>query len=318
MDIEFEKGIVVQVDPSQQPDEWLQTTATEILAAAEARGLELTALAGTTALTESAEVVTTPEVATDPTDLRESLLSSFDAAYDAYASVLDTVNTARAEVKGRKGKKPEQLPTIDRDTIRSDVEAILANEAVVAELAADIDHFTRNPEAGSPEPGYDVLVVADGLTETDDHAIVNALEARIGSGYTPYIRPEAYNDKRERVVTGKGYRIVFAPRHYNVPSGTAGQQTEWMKDANRKSSATELQTATDAEAATRATQLVASGEVAKGMSTNYDRTYYRRSDQTPLDDDVSRFYVNDYGWSYLGKSYVHRGNPTRALVVAKA
>lgn len=246
------------------------------------------------------------------------MLSSFDAAYDAYASVLDTVNTARAEVKGRKGKKPEQLPTIDRDTIRSDVEAILANEAVVAELAADIDHFTRNPEAGSPEPGYDVLVVADGLTETDDHAIVNALEARIGSGYTPYIRPEAYNDKRERVVTGKGYRIVFAPRHYNVPSGTAGQQTEWMKDANRKSSATELQTATDAEAATRATQLVASGEVAKGMSTNYDRTYYRRSDQTPRDGSVSHFYVNVYGLSGLGKSFVHRGDPARALVVAKA
>ena len=205
-------------------------------------------LATTEALSDTPvtpEVVATPEAVTDPSDLRESLLSGFEAAYNTYAGVVETVNTARAQAKGR--KKPEQLAVIDQDTVRTTLEAMLENEAVVAELAADIDHFAKSPESDSPEAGYDVLIVADGLTETDDHAIVNALEARIGSGYTPYIRPESYNDKRERVATGNGFRIVFAPRHYNVPSGTAGQQTEWMKDANRKSTATELQTATDAE-----------------------------------------------------------------------
>ncbi len=262
------------------------------------------------------EMTATPEVVTDPSDLRESLLSGFEAAYNTYAGVVGTVNTARARAKGR--KKPEQLAVFDQDTVRTTLEAILENEAVVAELAADIDHFTRNPESGSPEAGYDVLVVADGLTETDDHAIVNALEARIGSGYTPYIRPESYNDKRERVATGKGFRIVFAPRHYNVPSGTASQQTQWMRDANQKTTATELQTATDAEALTQATALVASGEVATGKSTNFDATYYRRFDQAPHDDRVSYVYVRGYGESNLDVSCVRIGFPTRALVVPKA
>ena len=276
-------------------------------------------LATTEALSDTPvtpEVVATPEAVTDPSDLRESLLSGFEAAYNTYAGVVETVNTARAQAKGR--KKPEQLAVIDQDTVRTTLEAMLENEAVVAELAADIDHFAKSPESDSPEAGYDVLIVADGLTETDDHAIVNALEARIGSGYTPYIRPESYNDKRERVATGNGFRIVFAPRHYNVPSGTAGQQTEWMKDANRKSTATELQTATDAEALTQATALVASGEVATGKSTNFDATYYRRFDQTPRDGYVSDACVNGNGESNLDLSYVHADYPARALVVPKA
>ena len=289
----------------------------EILQAVERRGLFVGPLATTEAL--NSEVVPVPEAVTDPSDLRESLLAGFDAAYATYSSVLDSVNTARANVKVKRGgKKPEQLAVIDQDTVRNELETILASEAVVAELAADIDHFTRNPESGSPEAGYDVLVVADGLTETDDHAIVNALEARIGSGYTPYIRPEAYNDHRDRVITGKGYRVVFAPKHYNVPSGTASQQTQWMRDANRKATASELQTATDAEALTQATALVVSGEVAKGKDTNFDATYCRRFDQTPRDGYVSRVCVRDYGLAYLDGSSVHYGNPARALVVPKA
>ncbi len=275
---------------------------------------------GPLATTEAldAEVVPVPEAVIDPSELRESLLTGFEAAYSTYVSVVETVNTARAEVKGR--EKPEQLAVIDQDAIRSELEIILASEAVVAELAADIDHFTRNPESGSPEAGYDVLVVADGLTETDDRSIINALEARIDSGYTPYIRPEAYNDNRERVVTGNGFRIVFAPKHYNVPHGTVSQQTQWMRDANQEATATELQTATDAEALTQATALVASGEVAKDKDTNYDATYYRRFDQAPHDDRVSVVCVNGYGYdrSYLGGSYVRFRDPARALVVPKA
>ena len=289
-------------------------TNEEILQAVERRGLFVGPLATTEAL--DSEIVPVPEAITAPSELRESLLSGFEAAYNTYASVVETVNTARAEVKGR--KKPEQLAVIDQDTVRSELETILASEAVVTELAADIDHFTRNPESGSPEAGYDVLVVADGLTETDDRSIINALEDRIDSGYTPYIRPEAYNDKRDRVVTGKGFRIVFAPKHYNIPSATASQQTQWMRDANQKATATELQTATDAEALTQATALVASGEVVKGKNTNFDATYYRRFDQAPRDDAVSFVCVDRYGESDLGGSSVHYVNPARALVVPKA
>lgn len=254
----------------------------------------------------------------------ESLMASFDIAYLGYSTQVETVNAARAEVKGR--KKPAQLEVVSEDTIRADVEAILADETFMAELQADVDHFTKNPEVDSPVAGFDIRVIPEGLNAADEKVLAKdqqlRIKAALGINYNkPYIRPEAYNDKRTPETTGKGYRIVFAPRHYNVPKGTTTEQTAWMKTQNQRTTATELQTATDTEALSHIDRLLADNTSPKGAGYDVDRyrqSYFRRFDQAPHDDSVSGVYVFGNGLLFLGRSFVHDDRSTRALVVPKA
>lgn len=281
----------------------------------ERRGMEVPVIAGTVAVSEAVESIT---LSTSPEQAPlspESLLEGFDQAYQTYGFVLDATNSARAEAKGR--KKPAQLETVSADDIRTDVEALLANEDVIAELQAEVDHFVANPEADSPAPGFDLVIVPEGLTASDEQAVAEGVQAKITTDYTPYIRPEAYNDKRTPEVTGKGYRIAFAPRHYNVPKGTAAEQTKWLTAYNQQTAATELQTATDAEALAYINGLADTGAL-DNPSTRFDQTYFRRSDQAPHDGCVSVVCVFGDGGLFLDGSDVRNVDPARALVVPKA
>ena len=125
----------------------------ELLAEVEKRQLA----AGSLAL-EGASTATSPETSTPetPTITAESLLATFDGAYQSYGLLVDTANSARATAKGR--KKPTQLETVDAKTIRDDVEALLSDPATLQELQAEIDHFTKNPEGGSPEAGFNLII----------------------------------------------------------------------------------------------------------------------------------------------------------------
>ena len=188
----------------------------------------------------------------------------------------------------------------------------------MAELQAEVDYFTANPEADSPTPGFDLVIIPESLTVHDEQAIAKDLQGKIPSDYEqPYIRPEAYNDDRTPEVTGKGYRLAFAPRHYNVPKGTAKNQANWMNGNNRRTTATELQTATDAEAMAFINDLVDTKQL-DNPNTRFDQTFFRRFDQAPHDDVVSDVCVDGNGWLFLGESDVHRDYSSRALVVPKA
>jgi hypothetical protein len=279
---------------------------TELLAEFERRNIAIPT--GSLAL----EGATTPE----RTPLTpEALLSTFDTAYQTYGFLLDTANGARADTRGR--KKPAQLETIDPETIRAEAEALLANPAVLEELQTEIDRFTSNPEVDSPEAGFDLVIVPEGLTTADEQAIAESVQAKITTAYRPYIRSDRYNDTRTPEVSGKGYHLAFAPRHYNVPAGTTSQQTKQMNAQNQTTEATSLQTATDAEALAAINNLVDTKQL-DNPSTRFDQTYYRRFDQAPFDDVVSRVYVRGDGRLDLDGSYVHYGRPARALVVPKA
>ena len=326
MDFET-NGIKVSVSPAELTNEQLTGLAQEVAEAACARNLELPAfLAGGLAVEASAAPTTSPETP-DPEALAitaESLLATFDTAYQGYGLLVRAANGARVEAKGR--KKPEQLAAVDAKTIRADVETILASPDVVAELQAELDRARAYPETDSPEPGFRLMIVPESLAESDEQAIAADLQLQLknqlGVDYkTPYIRPAQYNDKRTPAVSGKGYRIAFAPTHYNVPGGTASTQTKWMDGRNQSLSATELQTATDAEAMQFISQLLADSQLPVGRDYNparYHATYFRRVDQAPVGGRVSGVCVDGCGWLDLDGSNVHVDNPTRALVVPKA
>lgn len=305
------------------PGEDLVVLAEEVLEVAKARELAIPSLVGSVTVAETAAVEELP-VPTESSETAaperaplsaESLLATFDTAYQTYSSLVDTSNAQRAEVKGR--KKPEQLEATDANTVKADVEAILATPGVLEELQAEVDFFTRNPEVDSPEAGFDLVIVPEDLTATDEQAIAKNVQTKITTQYSPYIRSEAYNDKRTPAVTGKGYRVAFAPRHYNVPKGTANQQTNWMNAKNQATVATELQTATDGEALAQISNLGANGEL-NDPDTRFDRTYFKRFDQAPLGGFVSNVRVNGFGGLFLGESRVRNGGSARALVVPKA
>ena len=303
-------------------DEALLETAQAALEIVKDRNLEIPGLAGAvsvaeTTTKETVTTTTTPEATPTPeapTIDSETLLATLDTALTTYGSLLDTVNGERAKVKGR--KKPEQLKAVDQGAIRAEVETLVSSPAILADLQAEADYFTANPETNSPAVGFDIVVIPEGLTATDEQAIARDVQAKITKDYTPYIRDDRYNDKRTPEVTGKGYRVAFAPRHYNVPSDTTANQTKWMNSANESTSSTQLQTATDSEALAQINNLHATGEL-NDTTTRYDKSYFRRFDQAPVGACVSRVFVFDYGELFLDESFVHRDRSTRALVVPK-
>jgi hypothetical protein len=290
----------------------------ELLAEVEKRQLATGSLALESTLQTGLESsVDSPEAPTpEHAPLAESLRASFDTAYQSYGLLVNVANGVRAEAKGR--KKPAQLEAVDAKTIRADVEALLANPDFMSELQTEIDHFTKHPEVGSPEAGFNLIIVPEGLTTADEQAAARNIQTKIPSRYKePYIRPAGYNDPRTPEVTGKGYRLAVAPRHYNVPKGTASIQTNWMNTANQRTTATELQTATDAEALAAINNLVNDNEL-DNPATRFDQTYFRRFDQAPVGDRVSDVGFYGDGWLDLDRSHVHDDNPARALVVPKA
>ena len=223
----------------------------------------------------------TPPTPEAPVVTSESLLATLDTALTTYMSQLDVANAARADVKGRRHDKPALLEAANQDDIRAEVEALAADPVVLAELQAEADYFTANPEKDSPAVGFDIVIVPEGLTDTDEQAIARDVQAKITTQYSPYVRDSRYNDRRTPEVTGKGYRIAFAPRHYNVPSDTTKNQTKWMDAVNGLSGATELQTATDAEALAQINNLQAVGEL-NDPNTRFHTSYFRRFDQAPV------------------------------------
>ena len=295
-----------QVTPEQVAS---TLTNDELLQAMHERGL----VVGSVAVDSTSETIKSPEA---PTLTPESLLRSLDTALVTYGSFVNTVNTARAEVK--RHKKPAQLEVVDADIIHRDVEALLANKHLMAELQAEIDYFTANPEEGSPEAGFELVIVPEGLSASDEQAIAHNLQGKIPSSYSkPYIRPNHYNDKRASEVTSKGYRLAFAPRHYNVPKGTTAYQTSWMRVNNQRTTATKLQTATDGEAMSYINGLVDNRQL-DNPGIRFDQTYFRRFDQAPRVVYVSLVRVYGYGRLDLGGSRTAYDYPARALVVPKA
>lgn len=271
-------------------------------------------VAGTTAVAETLQPPT-PEFTTLTPEL---LLGTFDTAYQTYSFLVGTVNARRAVAEGREDKRPEQLNFVHYDTPRAEVDALLANEAFIAELQTELDYFTVLPETDSPKPGFDIIIVPEGLTERDEQVIARAVQAKLNTRHSYYIRPYGYNDSRTLAVTGKGYRIVIAPRHYNIPKGTTVVQTNWMDTKNNQaSSATGLQTATDAEALAQINNLLINGGL-NDSNTCFNKSCFRRFDQIPFRDRVSGVCVNGGGKLRLDESGFDGAYSTRALLVPKA
>lgn len=274
----------------------------ELLEAVESRGLAV----GTTAIGESVEAPSHRLTA-------EVLLSTLDSAIETYCDFTQVINTDRTH----RSRKPVEV--IDTETIRADVEALLADENVLTDLRADFDFFTNNPVEGSPDVGFDIVIMPEGLEFDDAIALAFHLQAKL-NGERPVVG-KRFQDEEPTATNGKGYRIAFAPRHFNVPGATtAGYQKEWLKLNNTVLTATELQTATYNEALFAIDIVFKQGD--SPLADDYDngrveKSYWRCFDATPYLDDIPYTVVSTLGIVNISGSDFHRAPNTRVLFIPK-
>ena len=321
MDFKITEGFRVEGATASVPIEELgndEVTAAleELSSVAEARGLWVPAGVGSLALegtTHPEATSISPELTPEASVInRESLLATLDTAFLTYSFQLSAVNKQRAKVRGR--KKPDQLKVVDLGVIRAKVETLISNPDILADLADEADYFANIPETYSPEVGFNIVIVPEGLTDTDNQAIAEDLQARINLDYCPYVRSSIHNDQRITELSGEGFHVVFAPQHYNIPRGDTTTQTKWMKAANTRTTATQLKTATDSEALAQINNLLATGAL-DDPDTCFDVSYFRRFDQAMVSGFVSVVYVNNNRKTILGISDLRYREPSRALVV---
>jgi hypothetical protein len=224
-----------------------------------------------------------PRVTLD--ELRIDMLYDFIKSYKVYDTFIRYVNKDRA--MRRHGKNTVQIQTVGSEVIYKRVNNILDNDGVMAELVDNIEYFTRYPESKKPKPGYRLLIVPDGLTETDDLAI--AMQHWTDVPTERLLRPMNYNAQHP-IGSDEGYHIVFAPRHLNVPSMPASRQDAWTDYYNSQTNYISLRPATDTEALAH-TALIPCVHNSYGQNRTWDLTFYRRFDEDPQEGDVSSFYV---------------------------
>jgi len=105
------KGVVVQVNPAEQPDEWLFSAAQEIADAAKERGLELPFATGAVAVEGAMQADSAIETL-DPADVKETITGLLTPAYSGFQTTVEQINSSR--------KKKGQIAVASQETIAAE------------------------------------------------------------------------------------------------------------------------------------------------------------------------------------------------------
>lgn len=269
--------------------------------------------------TTSLEILTPEEQA-----YKAEALEALRVSHGSYVSVMDAINST----KNRRATN-NRLPVANEAEAQAALEAVLTPAMIRAERA-QIAEFTANPEANSPEPGFDtVFIPTKALTAADENAVATSLQGKLPAyDGGPYVYEPLHNqatahhgentrDTETKVVA------VRVPHHLNLRSGTVAEQKAAILTHNQDpEQGTTLQTANDLIAMMHIATLIDRG-VINTTTEYYDKarfwtTYYKDVLAAPQDGIVSSVYVNDAALFYRLGSFVDRANPSRALVVPRA
>ena len=297
MDIEG-KGVTVQVNPTEQSDGWLIGAAQEIAEAAEARGLELPAFAGTVA------VEATTEVSVDPPEVKEAITGRLDTAFTGYQTIAEQLNGLR--------KKKEQVEVADQETVAREFEAWFTEDklAYVAE-AMEADPELRFILIGTPD-----------VTATADEAIKLAETFGKGQPYSTSVWSEIVKRYTPEQLSGtnpaNGNQVQFGlvPNKFNPDLyGTVTQQGAAL--AKLQADMPDLRVPSFLEDMTFWQTLRAQGDSLKEGAV-FDRTYIRHFDlpEQRIGGDVYVLRSSVYGGGQpnVGASVVPDDYYGRALV----
>lgn len=297
MDIEG-KGLKVRINPAEQPDDWLLSASQEIAEAAEARGLELPAFAGTVA------VEATTEVSVNPTELKEAITGQLGAAFTGYQTVAEDLNGTR--------KPEEQFDPVSQEAVAEEFAAWFTGEKA--------EQVARDMEA-DPELRF-TLIATPNETATADEAIKLAKTFGEGQPYSTDVWTKIVKRYTPEQLSGtnpaNGNKVQFGlvPNKFNPDLyGTVPQQRAAL--AKLQADRPNLRVPSFLEDMALWRTLRAQGNtLTKGQV--FDRTYIRHFDlpEQRIDGGVyvlSSYVYND-GKPNVNVSIVRYDRSGRALV----
>lgn len=200
MDIE-RKGLTISVDVGIESDQWLLDAAAEIRVAAEARGLEIPAFAGGTAVQETVEVVETtsefiPETA-------ETLKTQLPSAIRGYQAVMGSLNEGK--------RKSNKVETATEEDLQTELDVWLTPER--------LDTVNAIKEA-QPEVSFTLVATPNVPMSAGD---IKKVAERFGRNqpYSTYTWDDLYNRYTAGQLSGTDDfgTDAFTPVHFSlIPS----------------------------------------------------------------------------------------------------
>lgn len=266
--------------------------------------------------TTSLEILTPEEQA-----YKAEALEALRVSHGSYVSVMDAINST----KNRRATN-NRLPVANEAEAQAALEAVLTPAMIRAERA-QIAEFTANPEANSPEPGFDtVFIPTKALTAADENAVATSLQGKLPAyDGEPYVYEPLHNQATAHGGNDTDNTVIAVrvPHHLNLRRGTVAEQKAAIETHNQDPEQdTTIQTASDLVAMMHIATLIASGELDTTTTEGYDEarfwaTYYKDVLATPRGGIVPGVYVSADARFGRVCSNVYRDSPSRALVVPR-
>lgn len=266
--------------------------------------------------TTSLEALTPEEQA-----YKAEALEALRLSYGSYESVMGAMNSTEERKAAR-----NKLPVASVAEAQAALEAVLTPAMIQAERA-QIAEFTANPEANSPEPGFDtVFITTKALTAVDENAVAAYLQSKLPA-YTgePYVYKSLHNETTAHRGDSTETKVVAVrvPRHLNLRRGTVAEQKSVILAHNQDPKQnTTLQTASDLVAMMHIATLIDRGAI-DPTTEDYDEarfraTYYKDVLAAPRGGVVPVVFVDDNARFNRDRSCVSVVGPSRALMVPRA
>lgn len=252
-------------------------------------------------------------------------LKGLRLSHGSYVSVMEAIN---GTAKRRAGRGQNKLPVASVAEAQAALEAVLTPAMIRAERA-QIAEFTANPEANSPEPGFDtVFITTKALTAADENAIAAHLQRKLPAYpgksyiYEPLHNESTAHRGNDTDDTETKVVAVRVPRHLNLRRGTVDRQKAAIEAHNQDPGQnTTLQTASDLVAMTHIATLIDGGAIdttTEGYNeARFWATHYKDVLAAPQGGVVPGVVVYGDARFNRGGSSVGYDGPSRALVVPR-
>lgn len=211
-------GINISIDPAELSNDQLAQATQEFAVAAQERGLEIPAFAGSVAVEAASESKV------DPADIKEALTGQLDTSFKGYLSQVEQINKNRSE--------EDKIEAGDAETLTTEFEAWFSEDrqANMAE-AMEVD----------PELTFTLCAVAN-ETVTPDEIIEDAREFGKEQPYKTTVYPEVITQYTPEEVSGtnpengKKFKFVaipskFTPELFGKVKAQQDTLAELKKDA---------------------------------------------------------------------------------------
>ncbi len=291
-------GINISIDPARLSNDQLAQATQEFAVAAQERGLEIPAFAGSVAVEAASESKV------DSADIKEAITGQLGTSFKGYLSQVEQINKNRSE--------EDKIEAGDEETLATELDEWLSLDKLTYMTAA---------QEADPELTFTIGAVTN-ETVTPDEIIEDARDFGKKQPYKTTVYPEVINQYSPEEVSGtnpengKKFKFLaipskFTPELYGTVDAQQQALAELQKDAPFLEAPTPLVGMTFLHTRrAMGDKLVGDGTANK----TYMRSYGMEDKPVDRDRYVPRLFVYDDGELIVGSSYVRSGSAGFALV----